>query len=401
MSKIITMPQKGLTEESSILSGWYVKAGDEVKAGTPLFAIEIGKAVFDVESEVEGTVLALFAEEGEDVPIKAPVCVIGKPGESFERPAAVKKSEAPAPAKENRVGESRPAPAAALSEEGVFASPRAKAAAERAGLDYRDAVPSGAEGRVLERDVLKLRDAGRAAAEPPREEEYTVVPNSGIRKVIAANMHSSLSEMAQLSMTAYFNAETILSLREKFKREGKEIGCEKISVNDMILFAVSRVVPAHPGFNAHYSEKEMKLFRPVHLGVAVDTERGLMVPTLSNADRLSLKEISSGAAALAAACRNNTVRPEQLAGGTITVTNLGNTGISSFTPIINPPQTCIVGICGIEWKLRPSADGSPSLYRAIGLSLTFDHRAVDGAPAARFLHDLCTKLENFELLLIE
>ena len=145
----------------------------------------------------------------------------------------------------------------------------------------------------------------------------------------------------------------------------------------------------------------MKLFRPVHLGVAVDTERGLMVPTLSNADRLSLKEISSGAAALAAACRNNTVRPEQLAGGTITVTNLGNTGISSFTPIINPPQTCIVGICGIEWKLRPSADGSPSLYRAIGLSLTFDHRAVDGAPAARFLHDLCTKLENFELLLIE
>jgi pyruvate dehydrogenase E2 component (dihydrolipoamide acetyltransferase) len=126
-----------------------------------------------------------------------------------------------------------------------------------------------------------------------------------------------------------------------------------------------------------------------------------MVPTLFNADRKSLNMISREAKALSAACRENTIKPDQLKGGTITVTNLGNNDISSFTPVINPPQTSIIGVCSPEWRVRPGKDGEIEMYRAMGISLTFDHRAVDGAPAAAFLHDFCQRLENFSLLLAE
>ena len=413
MSTIITMPQQGLTEESSVIAEWYVKEGDTVSVGTPLFAIETGKATFDVESEAAGTVLGIFAAEGDDVPIKAPVCVIGEPGEAFERPAG----SAPAPvasAAEEKPAASGPAPAAAPAAvkneagEGGFASPRAKAAAERAGVDWHDATPTGAEGRVIERDIAalaanrgKAKVTAKEATAAATEEEFEIVKNSGIRKVIAQNMHDSLAGMAQLSMTAYFDATELFAFRAKVKAMGEKLGYPNISINDMILFAVSRTVLDHPLFNAHFSDKETKIFHRVHLGVATNTERGLMVPTLFNADLKSLNMISREAKALSAACRENTIKPEQLTGGTITVTNLGNNDISSFTPVINPPQTAIIGVCSPEYRVRPGKDGEIEMYRAMGISLTFDHRAVDGAPAAAFLHDFCQRLENFSLLLAE
>ena len=410
MATIITMPQQGLTEESSVIAEFYVKEGDVVSVGTPVFAIETGKATFDVESEAAGTVLGIFASEGDDVPIKAPVLVVGEPGESFERPAAAAPSAAaPAEAEKPAAAPAAAAPAAAApkADATAFASPRAKAAAERAGVDWHDATATGAEGRVMERDIAVLAAnhgkqtiaAKEAAAEA--EEEFEIVKNSGIRKVIAQNMHDSLSGMAQLSMTAYFDATELFAFRAKVKNLGEKLGYPNISINDMILFAVSRTVLDHPLFNAHFSDKETKIFHRVHLGVATDTERGLMVPTLFNADLKSLNMISREAKALSASCRDNTIKPDQLSGGTITVTNLGNNGISSFTPVINPPQTAIIGVCSPEWRVRPGKDGEMEMYRAMGISLTFDHRAVDGAPAAAFLKDFCQRLENFSLLLAE
>ena len=292
------------------------------------------------------------------------------------------------------------------AEDGLFASPRAKAAAARGGLNWQDALPTGPEGRVIERDIAALaaghgRHTVTEPADAPAEEEFEIVKNSGIRKVIAQNMHDSLASMAQLSMTAYFDATELFAFRAKIKAMGEKLGYPNISINDMILFAVSRTVLDHPLFNAHFSDKETKLFRRVHLGVATNTERGLMVPTLRNADRKSLTQISREAKALSAACRENTITPAELSGGTITVTNLGNHAISSFTPVINPPQTAIIGVCSPEWKVRPGKDGQPELYQVMGISLTFDHRAVDGAPAAEFLDDFCRRLENFSLLLAD
>lgn len=410
MSTVVTMPQKGLTEESAVIAEWYVKEGDTVTVGAPLFAIETGKATIDVEAEVAGTVLGIFCSDGDDVAIMAPVCVIGEPGESFERPAGAAPAAAPAPAAQTAapaapVAEA-PKAAPAADNQG-FASPRAKAAADRAGVDWRDAAPTGAEGRVIEKDIADLV-AGKtvpkkaaAIAAAAAEEEFTIVKNSGIRKVIAQNMHDSLAGMAQLSMTAYFDCAELFEYRAKVKKMGEKLGYPNISINDMILFAVSRVVLDYPLFNAHFSDKETKLFNHVHVGVATNTDRGLMVPTLKYADLKSLTEISAEAKELSNACRENTISPDQLSGGTITVTNLGNNGISSFTPVINPPQTAIVGVCSPEWRVRPGADGEPEMYHAMGISLTFDHRAVDGAPAAEFLHNFCERLENFSLLLAE
>ncbi|MDO5444365.1 MAG: dihydrolipoamide acetyltransferase family protein [Eubacteriales bacterium] len=410
MSTVITMPQKGLTEESSVIAEFLVKEGDTVTVGQPLFSIETGKATFEVESEAAGTVLGIFCAEGDDVAIKAPVLVVGEPGESFERPAG---SATPAPAAESAPA-AAPAAAAPVSvsapkaaENEGFASPRAKAAAGRANVDWRDAAPTGPEGRVIERDIAALvANGGKSmiaakAVAAAEEEEFEIVKNSGIRKVIAQNMHDSLANMAQLSFTAYFDATELFAYREKVKAMGEKLGYPNISINDMILFAVSRTVLDYPIFNAHFSDKETKIFHRVHLGVATNTERGLMVPTLFNADLKSLNMISREAKALSQACRENTITPDQLSGGTITVTNLGNNNISSFTPVINPPQTCIVGVCSPEWRVRPGKDGEMEMYRAMGISLTFDHRAVDGAPAAEFLNAFCRRLENFPLLLAE
>lgn len=407
MATVITMPQKGLTEESSVIAEFYVKEGDAVTVGAPLFAIETGKATFDVESEAAGTVLGIFASEGDDVPIKAPVMAIGEPGEAFERPQSSAPTAAPAAEAPAVSAPAAAAPAVPVKAEGNqgFASPRAKAAAERAGVDWHDATASGPEGRVIEKDIAALVAGGKkviaAKAAAAETEEFEIVKNTGIRKVIAQNMHDSLATMAQLSFTAYFDATELFEYRELVKAQGEKLGYPNISINDMILFAVSRTVLDYPLFNAHFSDKETKIFHRVHLGVATNTDRGLMVPTLFNADLKSLNMISREAKELSKACRDNTITPDQLSGGTITVTNLGNNNISSFTPVINPPQTAIIGVCSPEWRIRPGKNGEMEMYRAMGISLTFDHRAVDGAPAAEFLNAFCRRLESFRLLLAE
>lgn len=403
MATVITLPQKGLTEESSVIAEFYVKEGDAVVAGAPLFAIETGKATFDVESEASGTVLGIFVSVGDDVRIKAPVMVIGEPGEAFERP------ESSAPALPHAAAEpSVSTPVAPTRSEGApcFASPRAKAAAERAGIDWHDAAATGPEGRVIEKDIVALAAGGKKliaakAAAAAETAEFEIVKNTGIRRAIAQNMHDSLATMAQLSFTAYFDATELFEYREMVKAQGEKLGYPNISINDMILFAVSRTVLDYPLFNAHFSDKETKIFHRVHLGVATNTERGLMVPTLFNADLKSLNMISREAKELSRACRENTITPDQLSGGTITVTNIGNNNISSFTPVINPPQTSIIGVCSPEWRVRPGKNGEMEMYRAMGISLTIDHRAVDGAPAAEFLNAFCRRLENFRLLLAE
>ena len=407
MATVVTLPQKGLTEESSVISEFYVKEGDAVAAGAPLFAIETGKATFDVESEVSGTVLGIFVSVGDDVRIKAPVMVIGEPGEAFECPESSAPASAPAAAPAVSAPAAAPT-AAPVRAEGApcFASPRAKAAAERAGVDWRDAAATGPEGRVIEKDIAALAAGGKKgivakAAAAAETAEFEIVKNSGIRRVIAQNMHDSLASMAQLSFTAYFDATELFEYREMVKAQGEKLGYPNISINDMILFAVSRTVLDYPLFNAHFSDKETKIFHRVHLGVATNTERGLLVPTLFNADLKSLNMISREAKELSRACRENTITPDQLSGGTITVTNIGNNNISSFTPVINPPQTCIIGVCSPEWRVRPGKNGEMEMYRAMGISLTIDHRAVDGAPAAEFLNAFCRRLESFRLLLAE
>lgn len=414
MANAVIMPKAGITVESCIIGSWEKKVGDKVKVGDILFTYETDKASFECESTEEGTLLEIFYQDGDEVPCLVNVCAIGKVGDDCAalRPAvaAPAADAAPTPVEEVKATPAavEVAPVATASAEGKAAvSPRAKKLAERAGVDAALATPTGPNGRIIERDVRALMD-NPAAAKPAEvapvaapavaEEEYTDVKFSGIRRAISKSMHASLSTMAQLTHNASFDATAILNYRKQLKAVGGD--CAGITLGDMVLFAVSRTLKNHPDLNAHMlDDSSIRLFNHVNLGVVVDTPRGLMVPTIPHADEMSLLEISLATKELAAQCREGNINPDKLTGGSFTVSNLGSLGIESFTPVINPPQTGILGVCTTIDRVRKAADGSIEIYPAMVLSLTYDHRAVDGAPASRFLKELGENLANFTALL--
>ena len=411
MANAVLMPKAGITVESCIIGKWEKKIGDHVAVGDVLFSYETDKASFECESTAEGELLEIYFQDGDEVPCLVNVCAIGEKGEDCSALRPEGGASAPAPAAAEALAEAAApaAPAAAVPTAespagGAPLSPRARKLAERSGVDPALAVPNG---RVIERDVRRLMeegtptaapDAAAAVSAPSPESEYEDVPFAGIRKVIARSMTNSLHTMAQLTENFSFDAGCLQGYRKLMKQSEELAG---VTLGDMILYAVSRVLTHHPDLNAHLLEDGVTLrrFRHVDLGVAVDTSRGLMVPTIFHADEKSLLEISHQVKDLAAQARSGKISPDLLAGGTFTVTNLGSTGVTSFTPIINPPQTAILGVCGITQQVRPAPDGSPAFYPAMGLSLTVDHRAVDGAPAARFMQELCAELERFTALL--
>ena len=256
---------------------------------------------------------------------------------------------------------------------------------------------SGINGKVVLQDLNKPLTAEEALATIPAP-DYEDVKLPNIRKVIAKSMHASLSTMAQLTLNASFDATKLMAMRASLKAGAEAMGLNNITLNDMVLFAVSRVLKNHKDLNAHYLDDKMRYFNTVNLGVAVDTERGLLVPTVFNADRLSLNEMSKVTKTVIKEAQSGKINPELLKNASFTVTNLGSLGVESFTPVINPPQTGILGVCTIVRRTK-QVNGQDVSYPAMGLSLTFDHRALDGAPAAKFLKDVCNALENFDLLL--
>jgi pyruvate dehydrogenase E2 component (dihydrolipoamide acetyltransferase) len=441
MATAVIMPRQGQSVESCVIGKWHKQKGDKVAVGDILFSYETDKATFEEEAKTEGLLLARFFEEGDDVECLKNVCVIGNEGENVDefRPdggGAVANSET---TQVTQTKESEPQrnlssgqPPQSHTEGGKTPiSPRAKRLAETTGVDIRYAVPSGANNRIMERDVqaviqqghMETRPAqgacaegvvgtgiggrvttfdavqtpqtmsrGLAAAQSP---EYEEVKLSNVRKVIAKAMHASLANSAQLTMHSSFDATDILEFRKKLKAAVEKFSQPNVTVTDIIVYAVSRILPKHRNINAHFMGESIKLFNRAHVGIAVDTPRGLLVPTLSNADQMSLFEVSASAKALFDQCKQGSILPDLLKNGTFTISNLGTMGIEVFTPVLNPPQTGILGVCSIVERTKA---GKP--YPAMGLSLTFDHRALDGADAARFLKDLVDYLESFSVSML-
>ncbi len=398
----VIMPKAGITVESCIIGEWLKQVGDQVKIGDILFTYETDKASFECESTAEGELLAIFFEEGDEVPCMENVCAVGPHGEPTDclKPGAAPAVVEATPAAAVEAVAVAEAPVAEVKA-GAPVSPRAAKLAKAHGVDASLAAGTGPNGRIIERDVMKLVQQGVPAAAKTVVADgpaYEDVKFSGIRRAISKSMHTSLSTMAQLTHTTSFDATNILAYRKMLKAAGDEYA--GITLGDIVLYAVSRTLLNHPDLNANMlDDNSIRLFKHVNLGVAVDTPRGLMVPTIFNADQMSLLEISKAVKALAAECRDGAISPDKLSGGSFTVSNLGNLGVESFTPVINPPQTGILGVCGTVDRVRKGADGSIQIYPAMGLCLTYDHRAVDGTPAARFQKELCSNLENFTTLL--
>ena len=413
----VIMPKQGITVESCILTKWNVKVGDVVKKGDVLFSYETDKSAFDQESEFDGEVLALFFEEGDEVPVLLNVCAIGEKGEDVS--ALNPKGAAPAATTEVKVEEKKEevkaeavatATNAPANNDGrIFASPRAKNLANKLGVDLKTAIPTGPNGRIIESDVRKAsvnpvtpapaKEVAEVKAVDFKAFKDEKMPN--IRKVIAKSMMNSLQGMAQLTMNISFDCTNINELRKFFKANQEKLGLPQITINHIIVYALSRVLKNHKDLNANLINGDtMRYFEHVNMGIATDTPRGLLVPTLFGADTMTLSQIAIESKKLSNAAIAGNISPELLSGGSFTVSNVGTMGIESFTPVINPPQTGILGVCALETRVKLGKNDEVIPYTAMNLSLTFDHRALDGAPAGRFLKELKDYLENFSFNLL-
>lgn len=436
----VILPRQGQSVETCIIGEWYKKVGDQVKTGDILFSYETDKASFEEEAKEDGELLAIFFEEGDEVPVLENVAVLGQSGENIDefRPGGA--SEAPAVAEE-----AAPVAEAAPVEEKkevvlvenqngkVKISPRAKVMAEKLGVPYEKVQGSGPHGRIIAQDIEVATESlpkltplaqekakaeglttaeeataigGRVAAEnlvtynPVYGDDFEVKKLTNIRKLIAKAMHRSLQNSAQLTHHMSADARKIMALRKSFKKklEAGELS-QNITINDLVCFAVIKALKNFPQVNTHFIGESMRWFKKVHLGLAVDTERGLMVPAVKNADDLSIEGLSSQLSTVAAQCRKGSIDPELLKpeAASFTVSNLGNYGVEMFTPVINLPQTAILGVCTIIPRPKDLGDGVYGFVPMMGLSLTYDHQALDGGEATLFLKEIKDQIENLTI----
>jgi len=431
------MPKQGQSVESCILTELKKKKGDSVAEGDVLFAYETDKASFEEVAKVSGTVLEVFYSEGDEIPVLTNVMVIGAAGESVDEfrtggaPAA-----APAEKKKEEVKAAAPTPQAAPAASAGASSaisPRAKNLADKAGINASSVSGTGPHGRIIERDVEaaiaaspKMTPLAKAIAKEtgavattgsglagmakaadltaPKNVVYgadsEVKPLSNMRKLIAKAMHASLQNSAQLTHHLSADARRILELRKKVKEAVDKKGYPtNITLNDMVCLAVIKALKKFPQVNAHFLGDSVRLFNKVHLGLAVDTERGLMVPAVKNADDLSIQGLANQLKEVANACKKGSIDPDLLSSeaASFTVSNLGNYGVEIFTPVINLPQAAILGVNTIVPRPKDLGDGVYGFVPHIGLSLTYDHRALDGGEATRFLKQIAVEVETLEL----
>ena len=420
----IIMPRQGQSVESCILTAFHKKPGEQVKKGDILFEYETDKASFEEESPDDGVFLGAFFEEGDEIPVLQTVCVIGKEGEDISGFAPESHSPSAKPAdEETKEKNQNVTKVETTSETGKTAerliriSPRARKKAQIENVPIHELSGSGPNGRIINRDVDKWieRNANKvtqSGVKPKKESETTVTgkqtspetttdgggdfeiePLTNIRKIIANAMHHSLQSSAQLTHHLSADARPLLACRKKAKESGMDI-----TINDFICFAVIKALTKFPRVNAHLNNENLKIFKAVHLGIAVDTDRGLMVPVIKKADELNIKGLSTNMHQLAAACRKGNIDPDLIApeSASFTVSNLGNYGVEMFTPVINLPQVAILGVNTIIYRPKPLDDGTIAIIPHIGLSLTYDHRALDGGEASRFVKEVANQIEALE-----
>ncbi|MFW6100755.1 MAG: dihydrolipoamide acetyltransferase family protein [Bacteroidota bacterium] len=446
MATPIMMPKQGQSVESCILTEWHKQKGESVKEGDILFTYETDKASFEHESEVEGILLEKFFEEGDEVPVLTNIAVVGEEGEAVDEfdhrtGSQDKKTETkPAAASESKEQEVKEAPAyestappepktqKGQGKTGI--SPRARKIAEQHKVLYQNLKGTGPYGRIIERDVQQAIQAGEKATSlaykmgeesrstAPKEgtgvggrvtdkdltdriyqEDYEVRKLTNVRKLIADSMHASLQNAAQLTHHTSADARKILQLRETVKTKRDEGLLPNITLNDMVCYAVIRALKQHPDANAHFGDDHIKIFKKVHLGFAVDTERGLMVPVVRNAGDLTLEGLSNQMKALSDRCKKGDIDPELIASeaASFTVSNLGAYGVEMFTPVLNLPQVGILGVNTIINRPADLGNGTFGFVPHIGLSLTYDHRAIDGGPASSFLKTIKEEIEAFNM----
>ena len=454
MAVELRMLQMDQTMTKGKIGKWLVQEGDTVSEGQPLLEIETDKVVHEQESPSDGIITQILPEEGSNVPVNALLAIIAAPGEEVERVEAdtidipqqteESKQTTTKPSIPSKT-QTRPTPSASARK----VSPAAKELAEKLSIDLAQVKASGPGGRILETDVhrfietrepsttestrLKASPLARRLAKefgfdltsisgsgpegrivrddvmqsvdeiPPQvfQTEPTateVIELSGIRKIIAERMTMSLQTNASVTLHTEVDATTLVELRNLFNEELQERE-ESLTYTDLLVKIVAIALREHPRLNATLTDEGIQLLQDINIGVAVALEDGLVVPVVRNADKIGLSDTSEQIKVLAEKARNNQLTPGELQGGTFTITNLGNSGIDAFTPIINPPEAGILGVGRIVKK--PIVHNDEIVIRnMLSLSLTFDHRIIDGSPAAQFLQSVSQYIQNPYLMLL-
>ena len=422
MSKVMTMPKIGVNMTEAQIVEWLVREGDPVKAGDVILTAETDKAVQEIACETDGVLEKILAEPGRTVKCQEPIAILAESGEKSEpyagdagrgkagsgragaetgtagtlpEPAGgAAVAPEPEPASDHEAEPRRTAAAAAVGPSSrARISPLAKKLARDRGLPLTDLRPGREGERIVKADVLR-HGAGRAAS-PERAAAGqpaaagTVIPVTGVRKVVAERLSLSARSAVRAVLFASVEAETLVESRERLKKNGV-----KVSYTDIIVHAAARLLRDFPIMNSRWTDKGIELAAERNIGIAADTEKGLVVPVIPKADEKSLEEIARESAEKIARAREGKLRAEDVSGGTFTITNLGMFDVETFIPVINPPECAILGVGSL--RREPVVRGDPENLEigwVLRLSLAFDHRIVDGAPAARFLQALKDKLK--------
>ena len=418
MAYELKMPQLGLTMETGTIGEWLKAEGDPVAVGDPLVQVETDKLTNDVESEVSGVLLKIVAKPGDELPVQAVLAYIGEPGEKLETSPACaggpeeasdesKESLSPKTGEETAGKTVERAPG-----ERIKISPLAKKTAQKLGVDYTGLAGSGPGGRIVQKDILLAEKNPKPVKEEnsvkPEEAEPApaelsfgsaglslmegdeVIKLTGMRKTVAARMYKSTSEIPAVTTTVKADVTELWKLRKQIN-EDMEV---RYSINDYILKATAKTLRNHKKLLTAWDGNQIIQRAHVNLGMAVALETGLIVPVIRDADRLAISDISAQARELALKAREGRLSTEEYQDSTFSVSNMGMYGVESFTPVINQPDAAILGVCAIQDELALNAEGEVENRKVMRLSMTWDHRLMDGKDAAAFQADLRELLEN-------
>lgn len=390
MATEITMPKLGLTMKVGRIGKWLKKEGDPVKKGEAIAEVLTDKIANVLEAAAEGILLKIAAPVGAQLPVGGLMGYIGAVGENVPDAAgAAPAIETAQPA----ATAAAPKPAPSSGGKKPRATPVARKLAEQHGVDLSRLAGTGPNGSIVREDVEKFLAQGlpQETSPPAQPEAFEVMPYAGIRQVIGENMLRSWLEIPKVDHHASVDMTELLAARRAINENLPE--SERVSVTDLLVMLTARALEMKTIFNALMEPDGIKIYRNVHMGVAIALENGLVVPVVRDANKKRLREISAEIKDLAARARENRLTEMDFIGGTFTLTNLGGyRSTEHFTPIINPPQAAILGV-GRTKDVPVAVDGEVRIRPIMALSLSHDHRIVDGAPAAEFLGILMRMIE--------